>query len=102
MNRWTYTACLAGLLAMSLGQAKAATYEMDDHPDSLLWTTNGQGPYGYRLDNFSNTLFSVGDNILTTSAANVVINFDPDNLAAGATVTGTIQMTYRSSNYQVD
>lgn len=65
---------------------------MGDHPDGNLIAN---GAYGLRLDQFK-TLWSGGDNILVTSAANVVISFDPNDLAAGATVTGTIQTSYRA------
>jgi len=99
MKRWIYTAGLAGILAMSSASASAAVMEftMGDHPDGVLWDVTApdvpKGPYGLRLDNWFNTLFSVGDNILLTSAADVKLYFDPDDLGAGALILGKVQMT---------
>lgn len=96
IKNWIHTACLsAGLLAMSSGSAFAlpTTFELADHPDGVL---SGSGDYGLRLDtlafgqgNPSSVLFSV-----EIGGADVDLTFDPNNLGGGASLIGTIQVTY--------
>ncbi len=101
MKRWIHTACLSvGLLALSLGNASAAStvFEMADHPDG---EHAAFGAYGLRLDalgdstppagHVSSALFSV-----EIGGADVDLTFDPANLAGGAILQGTIELTYNS------
>jgi hypothetical protein len=97
MRNWIHTACLsAGLLAMSTGYANAlpTTFELADHPDGALVNS---GDYGLRLDslgvggNPNTVLFSV-----EIGGADVDLTFDPDDLGAGASLIGTIEVTYAS------
>lgn len=94
MKRWIYTACLAGLLAMTSGLAKADSFILGDHPDG---NRASDGAYGLRLDSVWSSLFSVGDNIDAAGGGPVTLTFDPGNLAAGASITGIIRLTYSTN-----
>ncbi|MDA0206292.1 MAG: PEP-CTERM sorting domain-containing protein [Acidobacteria bacterium] len=90
MKRWIYTAVLAGVLAMSSGQANAAEFVLGDHPDG---NRIADGAYGVRLDGVWSSLFSVGVNIDPAGGGPVTLTFDPGNMAGGASITGIIRLT---------
>ncbi|MEM7081616.1 MAG: VPLPA-CTERM sorting domain-containing protein [Pseudomonadota bacterium] len=69
--------------------AASMTFELGNHEDGALYdgVTN---PYGLRLDDSGQT-FTVGDNLPATfTGASLFLTFDPDDLAAGAVLSGTI------------
>ena len=90
MKGWIYTVVLAGVLAMSSGQAKADSFVIGDHPDGARIA---DGAYGLRLDAWYDSLFSVGVNIDIAGGGPVTMTFDPGDLAAGATLSGNIKLT---------
>ena len=83
------------LVALALPvHAATVTFTLGDHPDAALFQTDPTSPYGLRVDDAPppgvGPTFSVGTNLgglggLTT------ISWDPLDLAAGATISGTLE-----------
>jgi len=74
--------------------AAPVSFVLGDHPDAALYQSDATSPYGLRFDaalpSGAGPTFSVGTNLgglggLTT------ITWDPLNLAAGATISGTLE-----------
>jgi len=82
-------ATLAIGLASISAHAATITIQLTNHPDAAL---SSQGAYGLRLDqlNPDGTADSSGTNGPTFGAlGNVFLEYDPMNLGAGATLTGS-------------
>lgn len=79
-------------------QASVVTYILNDHLDGALYdgssTTGAFGPYGLRYDainppNGAGPTFSVGDG-LGGNGGLLLLTWDDANLAAGATISGSV------------
>jgi hypothetical protein len=83
MKRWNYIASMAvALLALAMVpvQASAVSFTLADHPDGQL---AANGDYGLRVDTLGSLM----------SVDGVTIAFDPDNLGAGALMSGALIVT---------
>lgn len=106
INRFLAVPILAAM-AMS-AQAATVTYILGDHEDGALYdgsTSGPNGPYGLRLDSFTppagpGPTFSVGDN-LGGNGGVVELTWDDANLAAGATISGTLYQNDNGSSWAV-
>lgn len=91
-----FTAIGISLVFMFSTPATAATvtFSLGDHPDSGLFQGDPTSPYGLRVDEQppggNGPTFSVGTN-LGGLGGPMTISWDPTNLAAGATITGTME-----------
>lgn len=83
--------CLAFVLMAfsSTAFATSMSFAIGNHSDGAIYdgVTN---PYGLRMDDTGQT-FTVGDNLPASyTGAEVILTFDPENLAAGALILGVI------------
>ncbi len=74
--------------------AAPVTFILGDHPDAALYQSDPTSPYGLRVDSApppgSGPTFSVGTNLGGLGGL-MTLTWDPANLAAGATITGTME-----------
>ena len=86
------------LTATLSAQATMVTYILSDHLDGALYdgfsTSGAYGPYGLRYDAIdppsgNGPTFSVGDN-LGGNGGLLLLTWDDANLAAGATISGSV------------
>ena len=74
--------------------AAIVTFQLGDHPDAALYQSDPTSPYGLRYDAAppagSGPTFSVGTNLGGLGGA-VYLTWDDANLAAGATLSGTLE-----------
>ncbi len=90
------TFALGALLIFTALPALAApvTYVFGDHPDAALFQSDPSSPYGLRVDDAAppgnGPTFSVGTN-LGGLGGPVTLTWDPADLAAGATISGTLE-----------
>lgn len=69
--------------------AAPVTYVFGDHPDAALFSNHD--PYGVRVDSAPGApTFSVGTN-LSGLGGPVTLTWDPADLAAGASISGTVE-----------
>jgi len=87
--------CIAAALLAALGvfapatQAAPVFFLLGDHPGGLLYDdTDPDTAYGLRLDHLDAT-YSAGNN-LGGNGGPLYLTYDPDDLAAGARIFGTI------------
>jgi len=85
---------LGALVTFLAAPAMAApvTFILGDHPDAGLFQSNPDDPYGLRVDSApgGGATFSVGTNFGGLGGL-VTLTWDPMDLAAGATITGTME-----------
>jgi len=88
---------LLGTLLISVALpvlAAPVTFTLGDHPDAQLFQSDPTSPYGIRIDNApppgAGPTFSVGTN-LGGLGGPTTLTWDPLNLGAGATITGTLE-----------
>lgn len=93
--------CIAAVLPLAVGilfapaaQAAPVFFLLGDHPDSRRYNGTPDTAYGLRLDHFDTT-YSVGGN-LGGFGGPLYLTYDPDDLAAGARIFGTIDRNTES------
>lgn len=88
MKKFVFAICALLLAGAPSAFAAPVSFVLGDHPDGALY--NGtDNPYGLRYDD-TDSIYSVGDNLAGSVGGPVILTFDPMNLAAGATISGTV------------
>lgn len=91
MRRLTLALGALIILAVLPAHAAIVTYQLGDHLNAAGYISDPTSPYGLRVDSATGSpTFSVDTN-LGGAGGLTTISWDPANLAAGATITGTME-----------